>query len=149
MDSSVDVCDLMINLLCTDCPDRACAESDYIDHSKLMNCIRRHVSVRPWLVWVKSDIISTFNNLVENTDMVVPEGFKVEENIDEIIAELPIDTMTTSTNELLYDEILDYMGQLDVCDACGKVPVERVEIVDGQVWEGGRFLCAECREVPS
>ena len=42
MDSSVDVCDLMINLLCTSCSDRACAESDdEVDHSKLMNCIRK------------------------------------------------------------------------------------------------------------
>ena len=41
MDSSVDVCDLMIRLLCAECPDRECAESDYeIDHSKLMDCIR-------------------------------------------------------------------------------------------------------------
>ncbi len=44
MDSSVDVCDLMINLLCTECPDRECAEDDSGDHwshSKLMDCIRK------------------------------------------------------------------------------------------------------------
>ena len=42
MDSSVDVCDLMIRLLCAECPDRTCAESDdEVDHSKLMDCIRK------------------------------------------------------------------------------------------------------------
>ncbi len=46
MDSSVDVCDLMINLLCTTCSDRACAEDEgqhdepIWSHSKLMDCIR-------------------------------------------------------------------------------------------------------------
>ena len=47
MDSSVDVCDLMINLLCTECPDRACAENDRGEpiwsHSKLMSCIRKPI----------------------------------------------------------------------------------------------------------
>ena len=46
MDSSVDVCDLMINLLCASCPDRECAEDDgdggLWSHSKLMDCIRKH-----------------------------------------------------------------------------------------------------------
>ncbi len=46
MDSSVDVCDLMINLLCAECPDRACAEDDGEgdgpwSHSKLMDCINK------------------------------------------------------------------------------------------------------------
>ena len=48
MDSSVDVCDLMINLLCTTCSDRACAENKSDDqgepiwsHSKLMDCIKK------------------------------------------------------------------------------------------------------------
>ncbi len=47
MDSSVDVCDLMIRLLCAECPDRVCAgETGDEDrgstwtHSKLMDCIR-------------------------------------------------------------------------------------------------------------
>ncbi|KKN29418.1 hypothetical protein LCGC14_0844470 [marine sediment metagenome] len=47
MDSSVDVCDLMISLLCAECPDRDCADDKSDDkgepiwsHSKLMDCIR-------------------------------------------------------------------------------------------------------------
>ncbi len=44
VDSSVDVCDLMINLLCAKCSDRSCADDDGAggiwSHSKLMNCIR-------------------------------------------------------------------------------------------------------------
>ena len=48
MDSSVDVSDLMVELLCKGgCSDKECAESDGMDggpwsHSKLMDCIRRH-----------------------------------------------------------------------------------------------------------
>jgi len=45
VDSSVDVCSLMIQLLCVKCPDRACAEDDgeggIWSHSKLMDCIRK------------------------------------------------------------------------------------------------------------
>lgn len=54
VDSSVDVCDLMINLLCAECPNRACAENESDDqdepiwsHSRLMDCIRAHVIIRP------------------------------------------------------------------------------------------------------
>ncbi len=48
VDSSVDVCDLMINLLCAECPNRACAEdeSEIWSHSRLMDCIRAHVIIR-------------------------------------------------------------------------------------------------------
>ena len=49
MDSSVDVCDLMINLLCAECPDKECAEdeSEIWSHSKLMDCIRKQ--------WIKRE----------------------------------------------------------------------------------------------
>ena len=56
MDSSVDVCDLMINLLCAECPDRECADDKSDDdgepiwsHSKLMNCIREK--------WVREELV--------------------------------------------------------------------------------------------
>lgn len=48
MDSSVDVCDLMINLICAPCSNRECADNQSDDqgepiwsHSKLMDCIRK------------------------------------------------------------------------------------------------------------
>jgi len=46
VDSSVDVCDLMIRLLCAECSDRACAESESEtwSHSKLMDCIRKPIA---------------------------------------------------------------------------------------------------------
>ena len=47
VDSSVDVCDLMISLLCAECPNKACAEdeSEIWSHSRLMDCIRAHVTI--------------------------------------------------------------------------------------------------------
>lgn len=113
--SSVDVCDLMIQLLCAECSDRACADDDIEEiwsHGKLMDCIRQHVKVRPWLVFTNADIIGTFENL--DTEGVLeskffPEGFKVEDHMTEIIAELPIESMITTINEKLFDEVLIYI----------------------------------------
>jgi len=112
--SSVDVCDLMIQLLCTECSDRACADDDSGEiwsHDKLMGCIRQHVKVRAWLAWIDSDIIATFNNLEEQgvLEDKIPEGFDIKEHVKDIIAELPIDSMTTSINERLWDEVQIYM----------------------------------------
>lgn len=117
VDSSVDVCDLMIELLCEGCPDSSdCLHreedgSDVWSHSKLMDCIRQHVKVRAWLAWTDKDIIATFEDL-DNSGVLedkIPEGYNVKEHIQEIIAELPIDSMTTSINERLWDEVLIYM----------------------------------------
>lgn len=42
MDSSVDVCDLMIRLLCAECQDKitCLGDEEVWSHSKLMDCIR-------------------------------------------------------------------------------------------------------------
>jgi len=112
--SSVDVCDLMIQLLCTGCSDRACADDDSGEiwsHDKLMGCIRQHVKVRPWLVFTNADIIGTFENL-DNSGVLefkIPEGFKVEDHMAEIIAELPKESMITTINERLWDEVQIYI----------------------------------------
>jgi len=112
--SSVDVCDLMIQLLCTGCSDRACADDDCGEiwsHGKLMDCIRQHVKVRPWLVFTNADIIGTFENL-DNSGVLefkIPEGFKVEDHMAEIIAELPKESMITTINERLWDEVQIYI----------------------------------------
>lgn len=112
--SSSDVCDLMIELVCKECSDRACADDDFEEiwsHGKLMDCIRQHVKVRAWLAWLESDIIATFNNLEEQgvLEDKIPEGFDIKEHVKDIIAELPIDSMTTSINERLWDEVQIYM----------------------------------------
>jgi len=112
--SSTDVCDLMIRLLCQECSDRACADDDIEEiwsHGKLMDCIRQHVKVRPWLVFTNADIVSTFENL-DNSGVLefkIPEGFKVEDHMAEIIAELPKESMITTINERLWDEVLIYI----------------------------------------
>ena len=116
--SCTDVCDLMIDIVCKDCRAReTCVDADEdvsgdtAFHDQLLGCIRRHVKVRAWLAWLDSDIISTFNNL-DNSGVLegkVPDGFKIEEHVADIIAELPIDGMTTHINEILYDEVLNFM----------------------------------------
>lgn len=112
--SCTDVCSLMIELVCAGCSDRACAEDDIEEiwsHDKLMDCISRHVKVRPWLVFTDADIVSTFENLEEQGVLQdkIPEGFDIKEHVKDIIAELPIDSMTTTVNERLWDEVLIYM----------------------------------------
>ncbi len=112
--SSTDVCDLMIQLLCAECSDRACADDDIEEiwsHDKLMDCIRQHVKVRPWLVFTNADIIGTFGDL-DNSGVLefkIPEGFKVEDHMADIIAELPTESMITTINERLWDEVLIYI----------------------------------------
>ena len=115
--SSTDVCDLMIELVCKECSDKACREDDFEEiwsHGKLMDCIRQHVKVRPWLVFTNADIIGTFENL-DNSGVLefkIPEGFKVEDHMAEIIAELPKESMITTINERLWDEVQIYMETL-------------------------------------
>lgn len=115
MDSSVDVCDLMIRLVCAPCSNRACAEDDgsksIWSHSKLMDCIREYVKVRPWLVFTDADIISTFEGLRDGgvLEYKIPDGFNIKEHVADIIAELPIDSMIVQINERLYDEVLIYL----------------------------------------
>lgn len=115
--SSTDVCNLMIQLLCHECSDQACADDDIEEiwsHDKLMDCISKHVKVRTWLAWIDSDIIATFNNLEEQGVLQdkIPEGFDINEHVKDIIAELPIDSMTTTVNERLWDEVQIYMETL-------------------------------------
>lgn len=111
-----DVCDLMIRLVCEGCSDKdSCSDSGRRDdsdfHDQLIACIQKHVKVRAWLAWTDADIVATFNNL-DNSGVLegkIPEGYDVKEHIPEIIAELPIESMTTTVNERLYDEVLIYL----------------------------------------
>ncbi|MCK4698096.1 MAG: hypothetical protein KAT53_07330 [Dehalococcoidia bacterium] len=104
----------MIELVCAGCSDRACAEDDIEEiwsHDKLMDCISRHVKVRPWLVFTDADIIGTFGDL-DNSGVLefkIPEGFKIEDHMAEIIAELPKESMIKTINERLWDEVLIYI----------------------------------------
>jgi len=116
--SCTDVCDLMIDIVCKDCSAReTCVDADEdvsgsTDfHDQLLGCISEHVKVRAWLAWLESDIIATFNNLEEQgvLEDKIPEGFDIKEHVKDIIAELPIDSMTTSINERLWDEVQIYM----------------------------------------
>lgn len=115
MDSSVDVCDLMIRLVCAPCSNRACAEDDgsksIWSHSKLMDCIREYVKVRPWLVFTDADIVSTFEGLRDGgvLENKIPEDFDIKPQLADIRAELPVDSMITTVNERLYDEVLIYL----------------------------------------
>ena len=108
--SSTDVCDLMIELVCKGCSNLACRDDDIEEvwsHGRLMDCIREHVKVSPWLVFTNADIVTTFENL-DNSGVLegkVPEGYDVKEHLVEIIAELPIESMTTTVNERLWDEV--------------------------------------------
>lgn len=82
MDSSVDVCDLMIELLCAECPSRACAENESDDqgepiwsHSKLMDCIREKMGLSSWiLVPIDEGILGTIS--IHKTEEEAKTKFK-------------------------------------------------------------------------
>ena len=117
VDSSVDVCDLMIELLCKGCTHQCPSEPsddetvEIWSHSKLMDCIRQHVKVRPWLVFTDADIISTFEGLRDGgvLENKIPEDFDIKPHLADIKAELPVDSMIVTVNERLYDEVLIYL----------------------------------------
>lgn len=116
--SCTDVCDLMIDIVCRDCSSRdTCVDADEdvsgntSFHDQLLECISQHVKVRPWLVFTNADIIGTFGDL-DNSGVLefkIPEGFKIEDHMAEIIAELPKESMIKTINERLYDEVLIYI----------------------------------------
>jgi len=87
--SSVDVCDLMINLLCSKCTNRECAEDDgaggHWSHSKLMDCIRQHTPL-----YTGETMENNWVKKLKTSDKV---DQALADEIDQYLQTLPVDKL--------------------------------------------------------
>ena len=115
VDSSVDVCDLMINLLCTECPDRKCAEDDSGDHwshSKLMNCIRKNY-IKPELYLIT----------INDYDFVYLDHFEIHADAYHVTPSTVADMLAQALKvkkivldgQPLADDLIDFT-YVEICD---------------------------------
>ena len=118
--SCIEVCELMIELVCAGCLTReTCVDADEdvsgntSFHDQLLECISQHVKVRTWLSFNNADLIGMFENLKEQGTLYgkIPEGFEIKDHLEELKAELKIQAMITWVNEELWDQVQYFMEE--------------------------------------